>query len=101
MQHVPGICPSLRCSVRPARGRGGLASAAGLARVTAAGLETAGADPEVAGDVAQLGVEGHGLGEVADRLSRGRFGLIAPGRTWVAHGKLLCVRALGKGLVPV
>ena len=76
----------------------GLASAAGLAGVAAAVLQAAGADPEVASDVAQLVAEGHGLCQVARIFAgRGAVGIGAVGAR-IAHGRLLLWRAWERGL---
>jgi hypothetical protein len=76
-----------------------LPSAAGLAGVAAAALEAAGADPEVAGDVAQLGAEGHRLGEVVGVFARGVGPGVVRGEAGVAHGGFLFGRRLKEGLV--
>ena len=77
---------------------GGLASAAGLAGVAAAALEAAGADPEVAGDVAQLGTEGHWLGQGVGVFARGVAPGVIRGEAGVAHGGFLFGRELKAGL---
>lgn len=77
---------------------GGLASAAGLAGVAAAVLQAGGADPEVAGDVAQFRAEGHWLGEVVGVFARGVAPGVVRGEAGVAHGGFLFGRELKAGL---
>ena len=62
-------------------------------------MQAAGADPEVAGDVAQLDADGHGLRQVACILAgRGAVGIRAVGAR-IAHGRLLLWWAWGEGIM--